>query len=176
MTKDRMDFYFTDPDIFGGGGTAVQAPDRLLKPAPEDEDFSEGFEPSAAFLERWRATAPKRRLADRLEKMRIDAGRTQAEIAEILDVDPTYVSKMESPVGPVPKADLVARFADACGYDTAYAFIRREPDAAGATAVRLHGLRPAGDAALVVDRNATVTVTDAGVDQTVARPVAESSE
>ena len=93
---------------------------------PEAPKFSEGLEPSDAFLKRWKEAGPKRRLARRLAKMRINAGYTQAQVAEKLGIDPSYVSKMESSAGPVPKADMVAQLAAYYGYDTAYAFIERK--------------------------------------------------
>lgn len=92
----------------------------------EAPKFSEGLEPSVAFLKRWKESEPKRRLARRLAKMRIDAGFTQAEVAEKLGLDPSYVSRLESSAGSVPKADLVAQLAAHYGYDTAYAFIDRK--------------------------------------------------
>lgn len=93
---------------------------------PEEAPFSEGLEPSESFLRLWGQTKHKRNIARRLERMRIEKDLTQAEVAKLIDVDPTYVSKMESSTGSLPKADLIARFAAVCGYDLAYAFINRD--------------------------------------------------
>ncbi len=88
--------------------------------------FSKGFEPSEAFLKRWKETEPKRRIARKLEAIRIGSNQSQAEIAQKMGVDPSYVSRMESSSGPIPKAETIALFAAHCGVDMAYAFIDRK--------------------------------------------------
>ena len=58
---------------------------QLVKSEPRA--FSEGLEPSEEFLRVWQKGEPKRRIAQRLAKMRIDAGLTQAELAEKLGME-----------------------------------------------------------------------------------------
>lgn len=64
-------------------------------------------------------------LPERLRRMREDAGLTQAELADRLNVIQTWVSKRERGVHRVTPDD-VAEWAEACGYRGATVFVTNE--------------------------------------------------
>lgn len=57
----------------------------------------------------------KRNLALALRGVRKRAGLTQVELAERADMTQNFVSKLESPSGPMPNTDTLHRYAAACG-------------------------------------------------------------
>ncbi|MFQ5468448.1 MAG: helix-turn-helix domain-containing protein [Kiloniellaceae bacterium] len=113
--------------LTASGHSAMEAP------------FSRGLEPTLEFEQTWAATRERREIGRTLEHMRREANLTQAELAEQMSKNQSFISRMESGRGPMPKARHIALWAHKCGYMTAYAFLARE---GGGDGLRLHELRP----------------------------------
>jgi transcriptional regulator with XRE-family HTH domain len=62
----------------------------------------------------WEDSEPKRAIAAALVRLRIQAGRTQSEIAEQAGWDKGFVSRLEAAAGPVPDTATIVRYAAAC--------------------------------------------------------------
>lgn len=79
--------------------------------------------------EEWGQTELRRELASALIRLRKDAGLTQTQVAETAGWDQSYVSKLESALGPWPTHTNLERFSAACGADVALVFVSDErPD------------------------------------------------
>lgn len=66
--------------------------------------------------------ANKASIAKILTRIRVQANLTQSEVARRAGWRKSYVSRLESPLGGVPDATTLTRFADACGMSTAVVF------------------------------------------------------
>jgi transcriptional regulator with XRE-family HTH domain len=118
-------------------------------PTAPNERLSAGLPATEAFLEVWHASEARRHLGRKLERMRRNAGLTQAELARRMGKNQAFVARMESGRGDMPKAESIALFATQCGYATAYAFVEPSGDDAGLT---LHDLQPIGQSAAIAAR------------------------
>jgi len=87
-----------------------------------DELRQELQQRSPAFVRTWNATAAKRSVALSLIGLRRAAGLTQAQLAARAGWDKAFLSRLESPLGSVPSAATISRYAEACGASASLAF------------------------------------------------------
>lgn len=74
------------------------------------------------FRKLWDASAAKRAIAIALVRMRVDAKRTQSEVATRAGWDKAFVSRLEGASGPVPDTATLARYAAACDHAVGVVF------------------------------------------------------
>jgi len=75
-----------------------------------------------AFRKLWDASTAKRAIAIALVRMRLEAKRTQGEIATRAGWDKAFVSRLEGATGPVPDTATLARYATACDHAVGVVF------------------------------------------------------
>jgi transcriptional regulator with XRE-family HTH domain len=97
----------------------------------------------ADFRAEWETSEPKRRIAATLVRLRIRAGRTQSELAQLAGWDKAYVSRLESASGAVPDVQTIARYAQAC--DTSVGLVFASNKATVGTAQVLEGVTLGAD-------------------------------
>lgn len=68
------------------------------------------------------ATARKKALAIALVTVRKKMGLTQIQVAECTGFKQPFISKLESPSGPMPTAETISRYAHVCGVQLVVSF------------------------------------------------------
>lgn len=106
------------------GARAVSGPgDRTPNPTRD------GMSPDQTSTPELQACKDARReLSLKLAAMRLKAGLTQKQIAARMGKDQAFVSRMEQSTEPMPKAQSIALYAQACDVHVAYAFLEADTD------------------------------------------------